>query len=197
MNELIEIADIFIGVKINEEDIRKKDNVKEFNILNLNSIIDSQATNDLNNTIDFDKAKMGEKIKVGFNKKIKNSMIKKQDLIIPLKRSNHQTFMINWNSSEPVNYIYNTETLVVRVDRELVLPKFMYFWLNNPKILNYINANASKNPNRISCALINSLKIELPPMEEQQAIVDDMERINLERKRIEEKIRSYAKYYEQ
>lgn len=193
--ELIEVADVFVGVKITNEDLQNADNVKEFKILNLNAIEDSQITNNFDDTINFDEADKGEKVKVGFNRKIKNSIVKKQDLIIPLKRSNHQTLMVNWTSNEPLNYIYNTETLVIRVEKELVLPKFMYYWLNNAMVLNYINSNASKNPNRISCSLINKLKIEVPPMEEQQALVDELDDIIQRRLLVEEKISNYAKYY--
>lgn len=196
--QMIEIADILVGAKITETDLKANGIMKKLAILSLDNVIGQEECFTLDNTIKKDSSQIKapkEIVEVSFSKKIKGSLIQKEDLLVPIKKKNHKCLYVNWSDdSRPMNFIYNTETLIIRVDRSIILPQFMYYLLNTKNILDYINEKANKKtPNRVTCEFMNSLKLEVPPIEEQEKILQAIQKLNMERQKIEEQLNDYGK----
>lgn len=194
---IIEMADVFNGAKLTPTDFKENGIMRKIAILRLDNVLGQDECFTLDNTIkkDFSQIDESEIMNVNLNKKIKGSLIQKEDLIIPIKQKNHKCMYINWsNDSKQMNFLYNTETLIIRVDRNIIFPKFMYYLLNTENILNYINEKAEKKtPNRVTSEFINSLELEIPPIEEQEKILMSIDRINRERQKIEDQLNDYEK----
>src|SRR5207248_6767791 len=70
-------------------------------------------------------------------------------------------------------YIISNKQLRVRLDRTIVEPLFAYYWFASPFMVNTINGrDTGSTIPLINLSVLKGLSIPLPPLPEQQAIIE-------------------------
>lgn len=162
-------------------------NLTDYIELNYNDVAEYQENLLLEDTIDIQKTKQ-------IDSSINKVLVKKGDIIFPIKQKNHTPKFVNWSEDIDVNYRYNGEIIIVRVIADIVNKKFLYFALNSPDVKDFINELASHlTPNRITCEMIGNLEIDLPELSIQNQIIEELEKLNTEKIKIENQFKEYIK----
>ena len=114
---------------------------------------------------------------VNLNKRYKNSRPQQYDVILALKSSAYCPRLIFFeDENSKMDMIYSNDVVFLRaINNEKIDPRFIFFIMNSTKIKEYLNVESEKNnPKRISCSMIEKIKIDLPPVEKQREIVENM-----------------------
>lgn len=160
-------------------------NLSDYQVLNYNDVDEYQENLLLEETIDIQGAKQ-------IDPSVNKVLVKKGDIIFPIKQKKHTPRYVSWSEKMDVNYIYNAEVIIVRPITDIVNKKFLFFALNSSNVKDYINEQASYlTPNRITCEMIGNLEIELPELTLQNQMVADLERLNAEKVKIEDQFKEY------
>lgn len=160
-------------------------NLSDYMELNYNDVSEYQENLLLEETIDIQKAKQ-------IDSSINKVLVKKGDIIFPIKQKKHTPKFVNWSEEIDVNYIYNGEVIIVRPITNIVNKKFLFFVLNSSSVKDFINEQASHlTPNRITCEMIGNLEIDLPDLSIQNQMIEELERLNAEKVKIENKFKEY------
>lgn len=162
-------------------------NPSDYIELNYNDVAEYQENLLLEDTIDTQKAKQ-------INSSLDKVLVKKGDIIFPIKQKKHTPKFVNWSEDKDFNYIYNGEVVIVRAITDIVNKKFLFLALNSSDVKEYINEQASHlTPNRITCEMIGNLEIDLPELSIQNQIIEELEKINVEKIKIENQFKEYIK----
>ena len=82
--------------------------------------------------------------------------------------------------------VADSHVTVVRVDKELMLPKFLYWFLRSPFVQRSIEslADGSTNQKELATRTIKNVLVPVPPLEEQKRIVEKLDKLMLEIKKL-------------
>lgn len=110
---------------------------------------------------------------VNLSRRYKNAKPQRFDVILPLKASVYCPRMIYWEDENmTVDCIYANDIVFLRRNTERIEPKFIFYIMNSTKVREYLNAESEKqNPKRISCSMIEEIKLELPDVNTQREII--------------------------
>ncbi|MDO9267649.1 MAG: restriction endonuclease subunit S [Methylobacter sp.] len=94
------------------------------------------------------------------------------DLIFTAAGTIGQVGIIPRNSLFP-KYIISNKQLRARLDLTKAIPLYVYYWLASPPMVSYIQSrNTGSTIPLINLSVLRSLPIPLPPLKEQEGIVD-------------------------
>ena len=69
------------------------------------------------------------------------------------------------------NMVISSNFVVIRVERHLLLPEFLFWFLNTQKVKHTIYENATSNMlGAVNAKFLSNLEVDLPPMEMQKKI---------------------------
>ena len=103
---------------------------------------------------------------------------KKDDILYSEIRPQNKRFA--FVEKEPHNYIASTKLMVLRSDKTVVLPKYLYYYLKSEQVINELQALAETRSGtfpQITFAELSQLKILLPTLSIQKKIVSTLESI--------------------
>lgn len=197
MPKIREIADIFRGQQLTKyERLRinaNEENISEAVVVNYDDVLSYTEQLTLENTFEIDYYNNVEKIYVDLKRKFKNTLIKSNDLIFPVKLKIHQIKLMSFsNYNLKGNFIYSNDLLIVRPDENKVNAKFLFYILNTKYIREKLDVEAlNYKPHRITCEMVGNLEIQLPTMEEQEKIVNKLQKINYEKMQLEKDFNNF------
>lgn len=130
--------------------------------LNYNGIIDESKFT----TIDYET----------HNTKLKRSILKENDILYSIAGMNLGKVGIVDSKYLPANT--NQAVAIISVNEKLIIPKYLYYYLQQKKIVNFVNSGVSQSaqPN-INLAQIGDFDIELPSKTIQEKIVKILDNI--------------------
>lgn len=113
---------------------------------------------------------------VNLNKRYKNSRPQRFDILLNLKASLFCPRLVYWKDENcKMDYIYSNDTIFLRKSTDMVDPRFIFYIMNTSKVKEYLNVESDKNkPKRISCSIIENIKIELPDIDTQRKIINEI-----------------------
>lgn len=99
-----------------------------------------------------------------------NSWAVEEDIIFTAAGTLGQVGIIPKNSRFK-RYVISNKQLRLRLDKEIMLPMFAYYWFSSPKMVKYIQQlNTGSTVPLINLEILKNLPIPVPPMSDQQAI---------------------------
>lgn len=106
--------------------------------------------------------------------------IQKNDILYSEIRPKNKRFA--YVDFEPENYVVSTKLMVLRVkDCDILLPKFLYYFLSNQKIIDYLQNIAESRSGtfpQITFSELKPMKLTLPTIKQQLKIVKFIDAIN-------------------
>ncbi|MFR8233212.1 MAG: restriction endonuclease subunit S [Clostridia bacterium] len=120
-----------------------------------------------------------EEVYIDLYGKYANSIVQSQELILPVNSKNKLAKFIN-RSANFENLIYSNEIIYLKVNRDKIEPKFLYFILTLPEMVNKLSEEK-----KLKCETVEEIEFELPDKNEQQKVVKQLEKVNLKRLEIE------------
>ena len=103
---------------------------------------------------------------------------KKDDILYSEIRPQNKRFA--FVEIEPHNYIASTKLMVLRSDKTIVLPKYLYYYLKSEQVINELQALAETRSGtfpQITFTELSQLKILLPSLSIQKKIVSILESV--------------------
>lgn len=120
-----------------------------------------------------------EEVYIDLYGKFSNSIVQSENIILPVNHKNRLAKFIN-KSANFENLIYSNDIIFLRVNRDRIEPKFLYFILTLPEMVNKLNEER-----KLSCEKVENLEFILPDKNEQEEIVKQLEKINLKKLELE------------
>lgn len=151
----------------------KKYLLKDLSRIFLSPLVKSSKEGDINilkpSSIENGKI-IKEKFDIGsIEKNIEDSFLKKGDIVFQAKGNKFEAILID-NDYE--NLISIQSYFNISVNKDIVIPEYLYWYLNNRISKQYFDINSSgANIKSITRKNLESLEIILPPLEKQKEIV--------------------------
>lgn len=154
--------------KINENSLSKSDNYEFINYLDTSNLTEGSIDEVQTLHMEVDKIPSRAKRK-----------IKKKDILISTVRPNQKHYGIINNMID--NLIASTGFAVLSANEKIVDPEYLYHYLIQENITNYLQAIAEASTSTypsIKPSVIGELEVELPPLPEQKAVAHMLSTIN-------------------
>lgn len=182
---LRELAIIERGMRLSNDEKTQPHNisdVKELFLLKYPQVYSYNKVPTLSNTINFTDVENDEKVYVNLSNKFKNSIIQKNDILLPVTNVDFEPKFITWEDDKRLDYIYHQKLILLRPNVSQILPQYLFFILNTDYVREYWRQNSKDGERyRLVCKTVEQFEIDVPSMEEQKAIVERTIKNNIER----------------
>jgi type I restriction enzyme S subunit len=111
------------------------------------------------------------------HEKLKRSQLKEDDILFSIAGAYLGKSGMVKKEHLPANT--NQANAIIRIDKEIVLPKFINLLLRNPTLVHYVNASSgqSAQPN-LNLTDLGNLELNIPDLKEQKAIANILSAID-------------------
>lgn len=164
--------------KSNMNDSNK--NIVEAHIVSYNNVLTEIEDVLLEDTIKEDDD-FGKEVYIPIYTKYKNTILQTEQLIAPVNHKNRRMKFVNWQDKTKFkNFVYADDLIIIKPNKDRILPKFLYYILNTEAMLKKLNEG-----DRLTCETVGNLDFILPPIQDQIDMVKELEKINYKKAQLE------------
>ena len=191
VEKLYRVAKIKRGRSTTSEEkveVKNNDKIVEAYILSYSDVSSNLEDILLENTII--EGRELDKVFIDLYGKYKNVRVESDTIILPVNHNNKVPKLVTFKDKEKFkNLIIADEIICITPDKNYVNPKYLFYIISTPKIINrlnnYENNDEDKKKKKLTCSEVESLTFNLPSMEKQLEIVKELDLINSKKVELE------------
>lgn len=130
------------------------------------------------------------KVYINSENRSKENFPQKGDIIIPVMNKTLEMKFVNWQENfNSENYIYSADLLILRPIEAFVDSKYLFYFFIQEDVINKIEE--LKGDGRIRKEVFEKLEIELPDLEQQQQLIEQMKESEAIRNKVNSEFKKY------